>query len=128
MHSSVLRYRFLLENLIKIPKVFRVINERIYVYNPVEGSRHYLTPVNCHYVRHGLYAIAAATTRFNETFDEKGERIPFAKLPVGFHDVRLIDSLPEAQLLALRRYSENYNPDDSWPNCTISLRPSHETC
>ncbi len=128
MHLSVSSYHFLLENLVKMPSVFQANSDRICLYNHTEGSFHYLTPENCHYVRHSLRVILSAETRFKATIDPNGERIPCAKLPAGLHDARFAESLVEAQLLALRRYSENYNPDDSWPNCTISLRPSHETC
>lgn len=121
MHHSVLSYQFLLENLIKLPTVFNTINDRIYINNYVDRSFHYLTPENCHYVRHALRAIGSATTRFSATIDENGDRTPCVKLPAALHAVRFIETLEEAQLLALRRYSENYNPDDSWPNITISL-------
>ena len=128
MHHSVSTYQFLLENLIKMPTVFNTLNDRIYINNYVNCSFHYLTPENCHYVRHALRAIGSATTRFNSTIDEKGERLPCVKLPVALHDVRFIDTLEEAQLLALRRYSENYNPDDAWPNITMLLELHHEAC
>lgn len=126
MHQSALSYQFLLENLISLPTVFHEINDRIYLNNSADRSFHYLTPENCHYVRHCLRAIASATTRFNATIDANGTRIPCVELPDGLHDARFINSLQEAQLLALRRYSESYNPDDAWPDVTMSLERRHE--
>jgi hypothetical protein len=128
MHHSVLSYQFMLENLVKMPAVFFEISDRIYINNYIDRSFHYLTPENCHYVRHCLRAICSATTRFNATIDANGDRIPCVKLPAGLHDARFIDTLEDAQLLAIRRYSETYNPNDAWPNITVSLGAHREVC
>ena len=139
--NSDTAFRFLLEKMVQNPNVFGVSgspgSERIYIYDKYSQqerepsglqSNFYLTPENCHYVRHCLRAIDSATTRFNDTVDSSGNRLNQPQLPTELWDVRSINTLEEAQMLAIERFTDCYDPNDSWPSATVSLadkQPQH---
>jgi len=132
--NSTTAFRFLLEKMVQNPSVFGINgspgSERLYIYDKYNQqeqepnglqSNFYLTPNNCHYVRHCLRAIDSATTRFNDTIDTAGNRLKPFQLPKNLWDASRIETLKDAQILAIERFTDCYDPGESWPNATVSL-------
>lgn len=126
MVHEVELYQFALMRLITNPDLFFEHKNRVYLINDITGDYHYLTPPDSPYVRHALRAIASAEDRFNATIDAHGRRIPCVDLPVGLHDARMINTREEAQLLALRKFSDSYTGNEARPNITILLNSKNE--